>query len=160
MHIRTYEANDREACLAIFASNTPPYFDVSEYQFLDNWLTKKGQGELCYESNAAETFFVLEIENKVLACGGYYIPKNEKRANMVWGMVHNAAHHQGLGKQLLLFRVDEITRLYPLHSISLDTSQHTFRFFERLGFRTLKCIHNGYGEGLHRYDMLREKNIS
>ena len=157
MHIRTYEANYREACLAIFASNTPPDFDVSEYPFLDNWLTKKGQCELCYESNAAETFFVLEIENKVLACGGYYIPKNEKRANMVWGMVHQAAHLKGVGKHLLLFRVHEIRRQYPLHSISLDTSQHTFGFFERLGFKTIKQTENAYGEGLHRYDMILER---
>ena len=37
--------------------------------------------------------------------------------------------------------------------VLLDTSQHTFGFFEKLGFVTTKITKDGYTLGLNRYDM-------
>ena len=158
MTIRLYKADDHQACLGIFDSNTPPFFDFAERNFLENWLNKKDQNEMCYPNNKVESFFVVEFKEKVIACGGYYIPTHQQCANMVWGMVHKDSHRKGLGKALILFRINEITSQHPNHNITLDTSQHTFRFFEQLGFKTVKRIENAYGEGLHRYDMILENN--
>ncbi|MES2679528.1 MAG: GNAT family N-acetyltransferase [Bacteroidota bacterium] len=154
MLVRTYTPADRQACIIIFKSNLPLYFDASELIYLENWLNAKDQGINAYPNNLAEFFYVLEIKGQVLACGGFYIPNDEKRANMVWGMVKNAWHKKGLGKHLLLHRISVIQQEFPGFKTSLDTSQHTYQFFEKLGFSVLKITENSYGEGLHRYDML------
>ncbi|SVC90586.1 uncharacterized protein METZ01_LOCUS343440, partial [marine metagenome] len=38
--------------------------------------------------------------------------------------------------------------------IHLDTSQHTYRFFEKFGFIVKQISKNGYGERLDKYDMI------
>jgi [ribosomal protein S18]-alanine N-acetyltransferase len=42
--------------------------------------------------------------------------------------------------------------------IHLDTSQHTYRFFEKSGFSVKKISKNGYGEGLDKYDMILKRD--
>ena len=42
--------------------------------------------------------------------------------------------------------------------IHLDTSQHTYRFFEKFGFSVNQISKNGYGEGLDKYDMTLNKD--
>jgi ribosomal protein S18 acetylase RimI-like enzyme len=68
-------------------------------------------------------------------------------------MVHNQYHSTGLGKRLLLERLNRITQHLEVTFIRLDTSQYTFGFFEKLGFVTQKITLSGYWPGLDRYDM-------
>jgi [ribosomal protein S18]-alanine N-acetyltransferase len=156
MKIREYHSGDRRACIDIFNSNYPLYFDASELTYLENWLNGMDKGQLVYESNFKEYLYVAELNGMVLACGGYYITKTGKKAKMAWGMVHSDSHKKGIGKLLLEFRMKKIEELYPGHSIELDTSQHTFAFFEKLGFTIISIKENGYGPGLHRYDMIKK----
>jgi ribosomal protein S18 acetylase RimI-like enzyme len=109
-----------------------------------------------YPSNEKEYFFVAEMNAKIIGCGGYYLPKNSSLAKMAWGMVHSRHHKKGFGRHLLTFRIQEIGKEAPSRSIELDTSQHTYRFFEKLGFKVVKISENGYGTGLHRYDMVKK----
>lgn len=153
INIRAYKPDDNKSCIEMYHSNMPLYFAPEELNYLKNWLKGLDEGRLVYETNLAEHYYVAEIENKVIAAGGFYITKNGNKAHMSWGMVHNNYHKQGIGKELLLFRINTIKQLYPNCKISLDTSQHTFTFFQKLGFTVTKITENGYGEGLHRYDM-------
>ncbi len=159
MTIRPYNINDSNACLNIFKSNCPQYFDASEQNYLEAWLTGLDNGRLVYESNLSEHFFVLEHEGKVVACGGFYISRNNLTAHMVWGMVRAAFHKQGLGKALFAYRIEKINELDPPRAIVLDTSQHTFRFFEHFGFETIKITLDAYGQRLHRYDMILKIHV-
>ncbi|MDR3679910.1 MAG: GNAT family N-acetyltransferase [Flavipsychrobacter sp.] len=154
MYIRRYTHYDHAACLNIFKSNCSHYFDASEQSYLEAWLTAQDNGMLVYESNLSEDFFVLEQEDKVVACGGFYLPRNNLIANMVWGMVHAAFHKQGFGTAMFAYRIEKIKELDTTRAIVLDTSQHTFRFFESFGFEKVKITADAYGEGLHRYDMI------
>ena len=140
--------------MRIFDSNIPLFFDPSERDGLANWLNAKDEGRFAYPGNRAETFYVLELESRVVGCAGFYIPDHERRANMVWGMVENAWHKKGLGRKLLEYRIRIIQTEFPDCSISLDTTQHSFGFFERLGFAVTGITDNYYGPGLNRYDML------
>ena len=54
---------------------------------------------------------------------------------------------------LLKYRLNHIKNNYPDTEIHLDTSQHTYRFFEKFGFNVKQISKNGYGVGLDRYDM-------
>ena len=154
MNIRPYTATDRNTCINIFQSNTPKYFDPSELDYLKNWLTGKDEGRNSYTDNRAEHFYVLETKREVVACGGFYIPNTTSLVNMVWGMVHNDHHKQGFGKTLFAYRVEQAQQLYPGCSITLDTSQHTYQFFEKLGFKVTGIQKDSYGPGLDRYDMV------
>ncbi|MCE3226094.1 MAG: family N-acetyltransferase [Bacteroidetes bacterium] len=127
-----------------------------EHAYLENWLNGMDSGKMVYDSNEKEAFYVTELNANVVGCGGYYIPKTDKKAKMTWGMVDSLHHKKGIGKLLLEFRIKIIEEQFPSHSIELDTSQHTFPFFEKLGFHVTKITENGYGTGLHRYDMIRK----
>lgn len=152
--IRSYEPADRQACIEIFKSNMPLYFDSRELELLENWLNAKDMKKIAYPTNVAEHFYVLEHEGSVLACGGFYVPAGEKKASIVWGMVTSAWHKNGLGKKLLDYRIRMIKAMYPDYKIVLDTSQHTFQFFENQGFSVQKISLHSYGPDLHRYDMV------
>ena len=153
MNIRPYQREDRAACIAIFESNTPLYFDASELAYLENWLTGKDEGRHSYKENADERFYVGVINGTVVGCGGYYVPTGQQRGHMVWGMVDRQYHKRGIGNELLVFRINEIRRLFPGYAITLDTSQHTYTFFMKLGFIVTKVKKDCYGPGLDRYDM-------
>lgn len=153
--IRRYEARDRAACVAIFGSNCPQYFDPSERELLLGWLDACEQGRLRHATSLAEEFLVLERDGAVLSCGGFYVLRTPQRASMVWGMVQREHHREGLGRELLVHRIELLRSSYPDHAITLDTSQHTAPFFERLGFRVTARKPDGYGPGLDRIDMER-----
>ncbi len=151
--IRDYAATDRAACVSVFESNTPGFFDPSERAALDNWLNAKDRQEIAYASNRVEKFYVLEQDHQVLACGGFYIPAGKEEATMVWGMVHNSLHKKGLGRRLLEYRIDIIRREHAGVKILLDTTQHSSGFFEQMGFTVTAVTPDFYGPGLHRHDM-------
>ncbi|WP_180977368.1 hypothetical protein [Janthinobacterium sp. ROICE36] len=47
--VRSYQASDREACLAIFDGNTPRFFDASERAGCAAWLEESKQPYLLIE---------------------------------------------------------------------------------------------------------------
>lgn len=155
MIIRSYTSRDHAACIELFNGNTPKYFDPSELTDFESWLRGQDDGKLAYKQTGEEFYFVVEIENKIVACGGFYIPKEGFEASLTWGMVASDRHRQGLGKTLLLHRIQEIETHFPQYSIVLDTTQFSYPFFEKHGFRITKITPDFYGQGMDRYDMIR-----
>ncbi len=154
MQIIQYTPQHRASCIEIFKSNTPPYFAEEELQGLEVWLN--GQDEKCvaYKNTVTEHFYVIEDDNrKIVGCGGFYIIRESLVANMTWGMVHGAYHKLGFGKRLFEHRIAEIKNMYPGSPIILDTTQHSYQFFEKQGFTTTQIREEHYGPGLDRYDM-------
>lgn len=153
MRIEPYTKGFHEDCIRIFRSNCPKFFDPAELDFLKNWLKGLDEGYNPYLTSIGNYFYVAKVKDKVIGCAGFYIVKDADTANMVWGMIDRKEHGKGYGRELFKFRVDEIRRSFPAHRIILDTSQHTFPFFEKLGFKVVKITPDGYGKGLDRYDM-------
>jgi uncharacterized protein YdeI (YjbR/CyaY-like superfamily) len=131
MQVRPYKKEDRQACIDIFKSNTPLYFADIELPYFEHWLNGQDESQLAYDQTEAEHYYIIEYEDIIIACGGFYLPKAERRANMAWGMVLNNLHKKGIGRQFLEFRISQIQKLYPGYIISLDTSQHSYQFFEK-----------------------------
>lgn len=142
IQIRPYHIADKPACLAIFDSNTPKYFGRHERGEFREFL-----------ENPTCTYFVVERDSAVLACGGYWILADGRRAVMCWGMVANDQHGTGLGKWLLLYRWHLVCQVAPAAQLEINTSQHTFGFFEKFGLEVVKFTKDGYGENVDRYDM-------
>lgn len=154
LSFRPYVATDFEACLAIFDSNTPPYFDAEERAPFASWLEKIGLGKLAYSNTDFEYYEVAELDGQIVACAGFYIVHKEKVARMAWGMVDRAHHGKGVGSAHLKRRIQLMQEQYAGYQIDLGTSQHTYNFYAKLGFEVTTIIPNGYGEGIDRYDMV------
>ncbi len=110
--------------------------------------------KIAYRNSTVEKYFVIEKEKKVIGCGGFYIVSENLIASMAWGMIHHDFHKLGMGQKLITFRLDEIKKAYPNHNISLNTSQHTFRFFERFDFKVTTITSDGFAIGIDKYGML------
>lgn len=133
--IRPYLAVDRQACLAIFRSNLPRYFDSSELPEFDAFLEQ-----------ASGDYFVVEQGSAVVACGGCYI--RDGKGRLSWGMVAREYYGDSIGAALLAWRVNTLFLQPGTAEITIDTSQHTAGFFARYGFRTTQQIRDGFGVGI------------
>jgi ribosomal protein S18 acetylase RimI-like enzyme len=53
------------------------------------------------------------------------------------------------------YRLKKIKKEFPTTNITLNTSQYTFKFYEKFGFSVTKIIKDGYYHGLDKYDMVK-----
>jgi len=156
MKFRAYLPSDRSACIALFKSNMPKFFDPIELPLYEGWLDAQDQSVIALKENRAEHYFVAERDGTIVACGGLCIREAKDAVSMAWGMVDNSLHKQGIGKAFLEFRIRTAQELYPGFEIELDTTQHSYTFFEKYGFRVVKITEDAYAPGMHRYDMIKE----
>ena len=159
--IRSYQAADKQRCLEIFNSNCPKYFDRSEYVLFEKWLEHQGgnagYSSPTYKNAEFDAYYVIaDTKAGIVACGGFYIVKEEKEARLAWGMVHADFHKKGYGTQLYKHRAEVIARDWPAHTLTLGTSQHTFPFYQKMGMNVTQTIKSGYGAELDRYDMTKQ----
>jgi GNAT superfamily N-acetyltransferase len=146
MKFRRYEEQDRDACLAAFDSNVPLFFSVHEREMFVSFLDRlPGRyAVVCDDSGA------------VVGCGGLApTPTNEDPsiANFTWGMVHAAEHGKGYGRALVEGRLAWLSEMPEIGRVRMDTSHKTEKFYEKMGFHTLRRIPGFYREGLDRCDM-------
>ena len=142
MDLRAYCPADREACLEVFDSNTPRFFDRSERAGFESFLA----APMC-------SYFAMEHEGAIVACGGYGIEEDGKTASLVWGMVRADLHRRGLGRFMLLFRLREIGKT-RVELVRVATSQHTAVFFQKQGFKAISVQKDGYAPGIDKIEMV------
>ena len=142
MRIVPYNSKYFENCIKIIQSNTPKYIDPSEHSDYEDYLSRDDK-----------LYFILFKKSNIVACGGYGVNKFKTKVGLAWGLVHSKYHNQGYGSELLKYRLEHIEDNYSDIDIHLDTSQKTYKFFEKFGFVVEKISKNGYGVGLDRYDM-------
>lgn len=142
MRIVPYKSLYFNRCLSILRSNTPEFIDKSEETLYVDFL-----------SRTDIVYFVLFESNELIACGGCGYDSKKDNVTLCWGLVHNQFHKMGFGTHLLQYRLKYIMRSYPNTNVVLDTSQKTYKFYERFNFKVDKITPDFYGEGLDRYDM-------
>jgi N-acetylglutamate synthase-like GNAT family acetyltransferase len=148
MDIRRYLPADRDACLAVFDSNTPKFFRSHERRDFEEFLDGPG----C-------SYFVMEHDAAIVGCGGYFVTEEKTLARLVWGMVRHDLQRQGLGRFLLLFRLREIAKAGGVQMVCLDTSQNTAVFFESQGFKVRRVTKDGYAARLDRVEMAMKLTV-
>lgn len=139
---RPYEPKDREACLALFDSNVPRFFDPSERAGFEGFLDRLDS-----------PYQVIERDGRIVACGGQAMKPDGRTAVLCWGMVEQGLHRQGLGQALTEARLAAARALPGATSVWLDTGVHTTGFYERFGFVIEGVVRDGYAPGSDRYDM-------
>ena len=138
VEIRPYRRNDQDACVAIFESNTPEYFDPHDRADLITFL-----------DDPPGPYFVCVMPGRgVSACGGYYTRPEAQLAGLTWGMVHRDLHRQGIGRHLLEYRLDAIRANPTIRIVRARTTQVSEEFFRRCGFRPALRQAGGFGPGL------------
>ena len=151
--VRPFTAADIPACLALFDSNCPPFFDVSERAVYEAFL-----GDPLDHG----AYFVLEDGGEVVACGGVWrggthsVPASvpEDVAGLSWGMVRGDLHGRGLGGQLVAYRLGYIRQHFAgVREVQIDTSQHTEGYYARYGFRVVGRKESGFAPGLDEIRM-------
>lgn len=140
--IRPYTSTDKPALLDLIRLNTPNYFD------------KKEENDFVYYlDNEIEDYFVVVQDGITIGCGGINYEANNNTAVISWDIIHPGYQGKGIGNKLLSYRIDKIKKTKLYTQIIVRTSQHTFKFYNKLGFKLLKATKNYWAKGIDLYYM-------
>lgn len=143
-NIRLYRKEDRESIIELFCLNTPSYFAIEEKEDLIEYLAKY-----------IEEYFVIELDNSVLGCGGinFKTENNIKVGVISWDIIHPDYQGLGLGKKLLMFRLKLLKENKNIQKIQVRTSQHVYKYYERMGFKLIEIVEDYWSKGFDLFLM-------
>lgn len=149
--IKPYQPEQKSILLEIFRSNMPLYFAEEELPLFDAFLDRD-------INKADRPYWVVFNGEQIVGCGGIGINEptqytREPHVIMCWGMVHQDLHKQGFGKLLLEHRIEQSKVIFPGVKIALGTTQHSFPFFEKYGFKTVYYEKDHWAKDLDLYQM-------
>ena len=140
IEIREYFETDKNEVLSLFRENTPRYFAIEEeLEFIE------------YLENRRELYYVVQLENKIVGCGGINFDKNIGKIS--WDMISPSVQGLGLGSALLKYRIQKIKENKLIDEIIVRTSQHTFQFYEKQGFTLTEKVNDYWAVGFDLYKM-------
>lgn len=144
---RPYEPKDRAACLGLFDSNVPRFFDPSEKA-----------GYAAFLDGLDSPYQVVERPDglgggRIVACGGLAVEPDGRTATLCWGMVEGGLHGRGVGTALTEARLAAARATPGVEVVRLDTGRWTTGFYERFGFVLERVTPDGYAPGSDRHDM-------
>ncbi len=151
MNIRKYREMDKDQILSLLSDNTPNYFAEEEKDDL-----------LYYLDNFADNYFVLEDESKILGCGGFNLTEDSKIAKISWDIVDTASQGQGIGRKLVVYRLEKILQITSVETISVRTSQLVYPFYEKFGLVLREIVEDYWAKGFDMYRLdcnVRNLNI-
>lgn len=140
--IRPYIKDDKEKVIGLLRLNTPLYFHSSEEHDL-----------LAYLEQDADHYFVVEEAGEIIGSGGFNLFPEQKTARISWDIIHPAHHGKGIGKQLTLYRINEIRHNHAVELITVRTTQLVYRFYEKLGFELVKTEKDFWAKGFDLYQL-------
>lgn len=147
MNVRRYNPNDRLAVLELLALNTPEYFDVSEKKDLEFYL-----------ENEIEDYYVVSNDNKIIGAGGINYFTSEKYARISWDFIHPEMQGKGIGRLLTEYRLKQINLHPEIDKVIVRTSQHVYKFYEKLNFNLFKITPDFWAIGYDLYEMEQKNN--
>ncbi|MFD2162586.1 GNAT family N-acetyltransferase [Paradesertivirga mongoliensis] len=140
--IRNYTISDKEAVLNLLKLNTPAHFSAEEEKDLNYYL-----------DHEIEQYFVLELNQHIVGCGGINFSEDNSTGIISWDIIHPEFQGQSLGSKLLKYRIGKLQQLETVHQIIVRTSQLSYKFYEKLGFRLLEVMNDYWAKGFHLYKM-------
>ncbi|MBA6154364.1 GNAT family N-acetyltransferase [Gelidibacter gilvus] len=144
--IRAYKKSDRREVIDILRRNIPKYFDPSEEVDLEIYL-----------DNNLEDYFVFEENSKVIGAGGLNYFPEENLARISWDIIDPKAQGKGIGRKLMQYRIDHLSKNQEIDFISVRTSQHTYKFYEKMGFELEKVKQDFWAKDFHLYLLTMKK---
>ena len=142
MTIRPYSSSDKDKIIELLRLNTPKYFSETEEKDLIDYL-----------DNHIDHYYVLEEKDILLGCGGFNITKDGATAYLSWAIIHPEQQGKGLGSIITKHRIAEINKIEGVKDIAVRTSQHVYKFYEKMGFSILEIVKDYWAKGFDLYDM-------
>ncbi|MCF6351745.1 MAG: GNAT family N-acetyltransferase [Cyclobacteriaceae bacterium] len=140
--IRSYVASDKPTLLNLIRANTPAYFDKVEETDFEKYL-----------DNEIEDYYVIERNEKIIGCGGINYEPESNYAVISWDIIYPNYQGKGIGKELLEFRINKIKEKKKHTQVIVRTSQFTFKFYEKAGFKLIESVKNYWAKGIDLYYM-------
>lgn len=140
--IRSYTAADKADVIRIFQLNTPTYFAVEEQSDLEGFLEAH-----------ADNYWLIEQGGQLAGCGGITFSEDKREGRIAWDFFSPNFQGQGLGKQLTLYRLEQIEQVKTVDTIIVRTSQLAYRFYAKFGFITQEIKKDYWAPGLDLYAM-------
>jgi [ribosomal protein S18]-alanine N-acetyltransferase len=145
INIRPYELSDRNALETIFLMNTPKYFAPEE---LGDFLE--------YLDIFGDDYVVAVVNKRVVGGGGYWIRSSDQQGGLSWAFLRPDYQGTGVGKELAQYRIEKIRETCLAKTIMVETSQHSFGFYEKLGFKLLNKQSDYWSKGIDLYSAVLE----
>lgn len=142
--VRPYADSDRADVLAIFDANRADYFGAGDRDWLIETLDEPDGPA-----------FVVAIDGRAAAFGGYEVWDHYNKALLYWGMAAPRYHGYGLGRLLLLARLLHVTThaVPATRYVTVDTSPQVAPFFLRCGFEQTAVWPEGYRSGMTMHEL-------
>ena len=143
---RPFELKYLDTCVELFSSNLDGYFSPEEISDFRQFLQSLSHHD---------HYYLGFLDNQLVACGGW--DKQDKGYFLRWGIVDSSKHKNGLGGQLLQYRIDKLIECYGDVDIFIKTSGKAHGFFLKFGFEVSEVITDGIFPGIDEYQMIRPK---
>ncbi|HUH29334.1 GNAT family N-acetyltransferase [Gelidibacter sp.] len=144
--IRRYSHKDKIKVIDLFRRNTPKYFDPSEEFDLENYLLRE-----------LEDYFVFEKNSEIIGAGGINYFPEEKLARISWDMIEPNSQGKGIGRELIQYRMNLLSKNHAVEIVMVRTSQHAYKFYEKVGFELEKVERDFWARNFHLYQMKMTK---
>lgn len=142
MIIREYNTHDIISLENLIDFNTPRYFDPEEKNDFLNYL-----------QNEREDYFVVELDDLIVGCGGINYEENKSIGIISWDIIHPDFQGKGIGRELLNYRLELLKTNNTTKKIIVRTSQLTDKFYEKNGFVLTRVIKDYWANGFDLYFM-------
>lgn len=145
MIIRPYIPADAPGVISLLHSNTPRYFAPEEEKHLLNYL-----------ANDSQHYFVIIINDMIVGSGGFNITADRNTGVLSWAIIHPDWQGKGIGSVLAKFRIEKMQQM-GIPNIGVRTSQHVYKFYEKMGFALKEIEKDYWATGFDLYDMELDK---
>lgn len=145
--IRAYRAEDKADLIDLLKTNIPDFFAASEVKDLEYYL-----------DNELEEYFVYEVKGRLVGAGGINYDEEGLVGKVSWDFIHSAYHGQGIGSQLLAYRLQLLFSNEAIKKVIVRTSQFVYAYYAKFGFESLRKEHDYWAKGYHLYYMELDRN--
>ena len=135
-----YDPSDQPTCSALFEHNCPAYFAIEERSAYQAFLKAE-----------PKPYWIAWTDNVAVACYGVTIERDV--AGIDWIMVDPSYQSKGVGDAMVK-RAFSLFNKHNVKEVKVATSQHANRFFERYGLVETSTTLHGWGQGMHKIDMV------
>lgn len=125
--------------------NTPQYFDQSEREDFEKYLTEE-----------IEDYFIIEGNGVIIGSGGINYFPEEQSARIAWDMIKPEFHKKGIGQRLLKYRLNLLKESNSVNTVMVRTSQFAYGFYEKMGFELKRIDTNYWAQGIDLYFMEKD----
>ena len=140
MTIRKHRDSDRERIIELLRQNTPEYFSPDEEKDL-----------LYYLDYHADNYYVLEVDNVIVGCGGFNLSEDGETGKISWDIFDVKHQGKGYGSVLTQFRIEKMKEIDSIKTISVRTSQLVYPFYEKFGLEIREIVKDYWAEGFDLY---------